>query len=145
MKNKYLKFLFPIALILALTLSMIGTRSVLADDAPPTPTDEVPTETPPVEEPSETQEPLEQTVPEILEQLPAETEIVVLDENSEPLPLVSNEAANVLVTGDPQWCPAGVTPGTDTLSQCTVAHASFNDLINDLQTNSATYYGSGTI
>ncbi|HNO95315.1 MAG TPA: hypothetical protein PKJ84_14165, partial [Anaerolineales bacterium] len=96
MKNKYLKFLFPIALILALTVSMIGTRSVLADDAPPTHTDEVPTETPPVEEPSETQEPLEQTVPEILEQLPAETEIVVLDENSEPLPLVSNEAANVL-------------------------------------------------
>ncbi|HNH26527.1 MAG TPA: right-handed parallel beta-helix repeat-containing protein [Anaerolineales bacterium] len=145
MKNKYLKFLFPIALILALTVSMIGTRSVLADDAPPTPTDEVPTETPPVEESSETQETLEQTVPEILEQLPAETEIVVLDENSEPLPLVSNEAANVLVTGDPQWCPAGVTPGTDTLGQCTVAHTSFNDLINDLQTNSATYYGSGTI
>ncbi|HNF93240.1 MAG TPA: right-handed parallel beta-helix repeat-containing protein, partial [Anaerolineales bacterium] len=145
MKNKYLNILFPVALILAMTVSMIGTRSVLADDAPPTPTDEVPTETPPVEEPSETQETLEQTVPEILEQLPTETEIVVLDENSEPLPLVSNEAANVLVTGDPQWCPAGVTPGTDTLGQCTVAHTSFNDLINDLQTNSATYYGSGTI
>ena len=145
MKNKYLKFLFPVALILALTASMIGTRSVLADDAPPTPTDEVSTETPPVEDPSETQETVEQTVPEILEQLPAETEIVVLDENNEPLPLVSNEAATVLVTGDPQWCPAGVTPGTDTLGQCTAAHTSFNNLITDLQTNSATYYGSGTI
>lgn len=165
MKNKYLNYLFPIALILALTLSMIGTRSVLADDVPPTPTDEVSTETPPTEEPVSTEEPVlteesasteepastpenpEETVPEIMEQLPDGTTLIVL-EDGEPLPLVSNEAAAALITGDPQWCPDGDTPGTDALDsviECTIAHPSFSDLINDLTTNSGTYFGSGTI
>ncbi|MBI3168770.1 MAG: right-handed parallel beta-helix repeat-containing protein [Chloroflexi bacterium] len=165
MKNKYLKFFLPIAMSMALVLSLMGTRSVLADDdAPPTPTEETPTDNPPIEpvsteepvdtlqvEPSSTEEPvvipnnMDETIPEILEQIPAETDLIVLNEDGEPLPLVSNEAADVLITGDPMWCPDGVTPGTDALNECTIAHPSFTDLINDLETNSATYFGSGTI
>lgn len=170
MKNKYLKFLFPIALILALTLSMIGTRNVLADDVPPTSTEEVPTETPPVEsspteetptetppvEPSSTEEPADipentdETVPEIMEQLPAETELIVLDENGELLPLVSNEAADILVAGDPQWCMAGYTPADDPLggTYCTAKFFKFNGaggLIEELTNGLGVDAGPGTI
>jgi hypothetical protein len=48
---------------------------------------------------------------EILEQMPEGTEVVVTDEAGEALPLVTEEAAEVVVNGDPQWCPTGVAPG----------------------------------
>lgn len=177
MKSRYLKFLFPLAIVFALILSMVGTRSVLADDGTPPPPTEVPLEeTPPSTEgateesavteeiadtqptdipiaetpteiPEATDSPAveEETVPDILEQLPADTEILILDPNGVPLPLASSEAAEVLVAGDPMWCPDGITPGTDTLGECTAPHSSFADLINDLETNTGTYFGAGTI
>ena len=188
MRSRYLKFFFPLAIIISLILSLVGTRSVLADDGTPPPPTEVPIEEtpPPTEVPTEetpppsegsteettpteeavemlptdvpvaetsteipetTEPPVieEETVPEILEQLPAETEILILDPNGEPLPMATTEAAEVLVAGDPMWCPDGVTPGTDTLGQCTAPHTSFTDLINDLETNTGTYFGAGTI
>lgn len=177
MRSSNLKFFFPLAIIIALILSLVGTRSVLADDATPPPPTEIPTEetppptegsteeTTPTEEavetlptdvpvaetpteiPETTEPPIveEETVPEILEQLPAETEILILDPNGEPLPMATTEAAEVLVAGDPMWCPDSVTPGTDTLGQCTAPHSSFTDLIADLETNTGTYFGAGTI
>lgn len=45
------------------------------------------------------------TVPEILDQLPAETDLVVMDQTGETLPLASLEAAEVLAAPDPQFCP----------------------------------------
>lgn len=189
MRNKSLSFIFPLVIIMALLLSLVGTRTVLADDStPPAPTEAPSEEMPPADDnenaPSEDSSPteddandpsveeipspeesaddslienttensessetpvMEETIPEILEQLPDETEIVILDESGEPMPMATNEAAAAYVAGDPQWCPTGVTPGTDTLNQCTAAHTSFDDLINDLETNTATYSGPGTI
>src|SRR5512138_1481810 len=52
----------------------------------------------------------ELTMGEVLETAPEGTEVVVLDENGEALPLVSVEAAQIIQSSDPMWCPAGASP-----------------------------------
>ncbi len=51
------------------------------------------------------------TPAEVLAALPEEGELVILDENGEALPLVTAEAAEVVATGDPMWCPGTTEPG----------------------------------
>ncbi len=68
------------------------------------------------------------TPAEVLAALPEESELVVLDENGEPLPLVAVEAAEVVVTGDPMWCAGTDVPGsasciTYTTIEAAVSHA----------------------
>jgi hypothetical protein len=55
-----------------------------------------------------------QTAADILSQVPDGTQVVVTDANGNTLPLASNEAAQVIVNGDPMWCPAGVAPIANT-------------------------------
>lgn len=53
---------------------------------------------------------------ELVAELPQNTDVVILDENGNPLPMASTEAAAILVEADPIWCPAaqGVpTPGAN--------------------------------
>lgn len=52
------------------------------------------------------------TPAEVLAALPEESDLVVLDENGEPLPLVAIEAEEVVVTGDPMWCAGTDAPGS---------------------------------
>jgi hypothetical protein len=47
------------------------------------------------------------TVPEVLEQIPQDTGILVIGDNGEVEPLATQEAADDLVTSDPMWCPEG--------------------------------------
>jgi hypothetical protein len=56
-------------------------------------------------EPSLSDEPAPEdvTISEVLETAPDGTEVIVLDENSEALPLVSEETSQVVATGDPMW------------------------------------------
>jgi len=58
----------------------------------------------------EEESPEELTVSKVLEAAPEGTQVVVLDENGEALPLVSTEAAKIVAGSDPMWCPviAGV-------------------------------------
>jgi hypothetical protein len=136
--NKRLS-LFSLALISAMLMSAILPLAAYADDgAPPADpgTETGPVDLPPVEEtdeepvaPTETEVEEPVSLPEILEQAPEGTEVVVLDENSEPLPLVTEEAAGIIVTGDPMWCPDGQTPGTDmddATQDCTDGFSTFN-------------------
>lgn len=112
------------------------------------PTEAVVTETP--TEPTDgsvTTAPAEPTVAELL---PENTTLVVLDENGETLPLVSVEAANILETGDPVWCPAGQEPGTG--AGCTPYFKRFtgaDGLIAALEVDATlkdpAYVGAGTI
>jgi hypothetical protein len=81
-------------------------------------------------------------VPTVLDQLPTDTTIIALDENNQPLPLATEEAAAVIQVGDPTWCPLGKLPGDPS---CTPPQTSFNDLINTLKNNKGTYSGPGTI
>jgi len=77
---------------------------------------------------------------EVLDQLPANTTLVILDENGQPEPLATQNAANIFVNGDPMWCPGTTLPGG---AGCTSGYHSFNDLITELQSGPES--GSGTI
>lgn len=52
----------------------------------------------------------QESVAEIIEQLPVETEVIILDENGEALPLASEQAEEAIIIKDPIWCPVGVAP-----------------------------------
>jgi len=82
--------------------------------------------------PSDAATPAELELAELLELVPSDTSIAVVDEAGELLPLVSAEAANVIAAGDPVWCPASVSAPTPGLNGCTASHTSFGDLLIEL-------------
>jgi hypothetical protein len=127
--------------ILTLLVNLAFPVTALADDGTPPVATEEPAVTDEPAEPVESQEPQPESVSEILEQVPEDTEVVVLDEEGEVLPLVSEEAAVILVSGDPQWCPDGVTPEVG--MGCTSSHTTFADLLTEL--GGGGYSGPGTI
>lgn len=53
----------------------------------------------------------EETAPvsEIIEQLPEGTDVVVVDEAGETVPLATEAAAEIIAVGDPMWCPSSAT------------------------------------
>ncbi|MEW6400398.1 MAG: right-handed parallel beta-helix repeat-containing protein [Chloroflexota bacterium] len=146
-----------LALIAALLASAVRPYAVYADEgAEPEATAE-PTE--PIEETSDKgdeqpgveEEPRvaeeQVTVAEILEQIPEDTELVVVDETGEVEPLVTEAAAEIVSTSDPMWCPAGATPGD---AGCTGSFGDFASLLAALQAdatsgNPPVYSGSGVV
>ncbi len=133
-------------LLLVLMLSAVLTVPVYADDG--TPPQDVPAETqpeePPVQDAAEVEAapqtpsepasvieeiPAADTVESILAEVPQDTEVIVLDEEGNTVPLATEEAAQTITNGDPQWCPVGVTPGN---AACTPARTTFSDMLNDL-------------
>jgi hypothetical protein len=83
-------------------------------------------------------------VPEILEQVPEGTDLVVLNQEGTPEPLASQEAAEILVKGDPIWCPEGNAPEALT-NGCSPSYTTFGDLISELSNITSTYSGNGVI
>ena len=82
----------------------------------------------------------------ILEQVPENTTVAVLDANGQAQPLATAESANAIeVTSDPIWCPAAQTTPTPGANGCTTSFTSFTDLLNELSNNPTTYQGAGTI
>jgi hypothetical protein len=131
-----------IAVLLALLVAAFMPLTVLAQDGTPPP------EVPAVEEvlPPVVEEVL--TMPEVLDVTPEGTDLVVLDENGQPLPLASEAAAATLIAGDPMWCPDGSTPADGVAGGCTLAFTKFTGeggLIEALNANPTIYGGSGTI
>ncbi len=105
----YLRFSFII--IYALSLLM-PAGAAFADDGSTADATQPPVVS--VEETSEPdvtpQEPEVTPAPdEVLSSLPEGTDLVVLDENQEPLPLASQDASSTLIQGDPMFCPLGVS------------------------------------
>ncbi len=82
------------------------------------------------------------TVAEVLEAAPEGTEVVVLNEQGEPEPLASQEAAEIIMAGDPIWCPAGQVP-TPGANGCTPSYSALTEVVTELATGS--YTGSGVI
>lgn len=128
-----------LAICFALLLSALNTAPALADEstptAEPTSSEEVVVETEATPNPEDEATPPDvsevdtvideesTTVAEVIESLPEDTTLVVVDENGEALPLASAEAAEILEVADPQWCPVGVTPGS---ASCSGIKQSFN-------------------
>lgn len=93
--GNHLIFRFILACMICI-YSAMQTVPALADD-----------NTPPAPEPQPSVDP-ESEGP--LSQLPEGTNVVILSESGENLPLATQAAADTLVEGDPIWCPAGVAP-----------------------------------
>ncbi len=132
------------------TTSTDPTEVPPSEDVAPTeaPTDEAAAAEPTQEEPvAVTEPPLQEedldTIPEILAAVPLETELILLDEDGNPQSMVSEEAAETLVQGDPVWCPSGLGAPTPGANGCTPSYDSFADLVTELHTG--TYVGTGTI
>ena len=97
----------------------------------------MPTETP-TPEPTETALPTETvtaeppTLLESVQAIPGDTSVVVLDANGQPLPLVTQEAADIVANSDPMWCPAGAPPipmGFPYFGSCTPSYVSMSELL----------------
>jgi hypothetical protein len=71
------------------------------------------------------------SVEQVTSQLPEDTQLIVVNEQGETLPLVSQEAGDAIELGDPRWCPVGVTPGG---AGCTGVFTSFQALLDHLAT-----------
>lgn len=163
-------FFLSFTIVIFVLFSTIGTVVVRADGSTGTPVTD-PTSTPadgqtsdpgvevtPVTPTEETQPavpplPAEETVvvdpaPEnILQQVPENTTVVVLNSDGETLSLASQASADVIAsTYDPIWCPAGQSP-TPGLNGCTSSFSSFDELLTFLQANEidAAYQTAGTI
>lgn len=99
-RNHFLFKLFTIFTVL--TYSAMQTVPAFADDGVPPASDPQLVADPQPEEPA--------TPGEVISQLPEGTDVVVLSESGDNVPLATQEAADTLVEGDPIWCPAGVAP-----------------------------------
>jgi hypothetical protein len=159
--NQFMLFLMVAAVLLS---SAIGTTTVYADDGSGTgetsepavgetlPGDEVIPAEPSVGEeqpasPVEEQPVVEESAPvsEILEQLPEDTELVVVDETGEVVPLATEAAAEIIATSDPIWCKEGANPGSSSAGDCTSGWATVTELITNLTAVPGAFTGNGTI
>ncbi|MBL8090747.1 MAG: hypothetical protein JNJ43_10485, partial [Anaerolineales bacterium] len=137
-----------VAIVFVFILSGVLATPVYADESlPPTdvPAETQAEETAPQESNEEEAPPLTSgetnTVPSeastldeeqpILEQLPENTEIIVLDEDGEAIPLATQEAQQTIIIGDPVWCPATVASPTPGLNGCTGSYGTFAALLAD--------------
>jgi hypothetical protein len=139
--NQFMLLLMVLAVVMA---GPVGTTTAYADDGG---TGDTPTGTDGTAvDPSQpvTEEVI--SVPEILEQLPAETELVVVNEAGQAEPLATQDAAAIISSGDPMWCPDSTTPGS---AGCTTSYGDFASLIAALAADAASvtplYTGNGVI
>ena len=133
------------------------TDTPVVDTATPAPTDAVTdtptanvTDTPSVE--TATLSSIDSTTadsttidqPTLLETVPDNTNIVVLDQNGDPLSLVTQQAADAIATSDPIWCPDSIPVPTPGLNGCTPSYPTMNDLLANqgLWINSQTIGGT---
>jgi len=84
--------------------------------------------TSPVQTTAQTEVDLETSLFEAAQAIADDTNVVVLDEEGEALPLASQEAAEVIANSDPVWCPAGQVP-TPGANGCTTSYATLTDLV----------------
>lgn len=91
-----------------------------------------------VEQPEESEETSTPSVSEVLEQAPEGTQLVVLDSEGDVEPLASQEAAEIVTSGDPMWCPGNTPPGG---AGCSTSYTTFDALLAVM----GSFSGDGTI
>ncbi len=143
MKPNRQRILFLITTIFMVIFSLLNPMIAFADDnTPPSPTEE-PAQ-PPMEESSALEVPVQGDVNEsgILSQVPQETEVVVINESGEIEPLVSQNAVDIILSGDPIWCKDNVSPDPLDVANCTSSYTSLQDLLDYLALNQPTANGT---
>ena len=99
--------------------------------------------TPPTD-PAQDSQPAEEAAPAPdLSAVPENTDVTVLNENGDAMPLATQEAADAIATSDPIWCPASQPP-IPNQNGCTDSFQSFDELLTFLSGNTA-IQGPGTI
>ncbi len=124
---------FAVVCAVFLASAVLAMPAYADDGLPPveTPTVEQPVQLPgqdSVEEeatPPSAPEPDSVSTDTLLPELPAGTEVIVLDEEGEALPLATEEAAEVIAFADPIWCPANVVTPTPGMNGCTQSFGQF--------------------
>jgi hypothetical protein len=141
------RILIPGMVILTFVLQLMTPVVVRADDGAPPPdsTEVAPVVVEEVPPPDPTEVALAvveevPTVPEILDQAPGGTEIVVQNPDGSIEPLATQAAAAAIATSDPVWCPALQVTPTPGANGCTIAHSDFTSLLAD-----STISGPGTV
>jgi len=142
-------FILSFAIAALLLLSAVGTTTVYADDETPPPTSETSegeSESDDTEVVSEEQQPAGGEATPILEQLPENTSLIVVNAEGTAEPLVSQASAEAILLSDPIWCPNGQSP-TPGANGCTTSYSSFTELLNFLKANEGdvAYQQAGTI
>ena len=93
--------------VVAFMFQLMNPTTVYADGEDATP------------EPAPTSIPVDEATPAPSELvIPEGTDLIVLDENGQPLPLATQAAADVIVSGDPIWCPDTVDTPTSGFYGC---------------------------
>ncbi len=128
MKSRKLYALF-VVFILAVWL-VTPTLALAQDEIPPTET--------PVEVVTE-EAPPEITVEEVQEQLPENTELVLLTGDGLEVPLGSTEGDVILASGDPVYCPCGAPLGDPT---CGTSRLTFGEALADAQADTSCSWGT---
>jgi hypothetical protein len=146
------KFFYAVTIVVFM-FQLVMPTTVFAQSEDPA-ADPAPTSAPvdpstaPTEEvtPAPTDVPVDAAAPDpALANLPEDTNVVVLDENGQPMPMATQEAADAILNGDPIWCPMDVDP-IPGVGGCTASFTTFNGaggLIAALQTGD--YSDAGTI
>jgi len=142
MKKNFRLVLSSVAVLLALVMSAAFAAPALADDGAPPPAESVTVEestgveeSAPVEEsaaPVVEPAPVEEStapVEEALDQIPPDTDIIVINDAGESLPLASVEAAETIAVVDPIWCPTGIAPKAS-VGGCSGSYTSLSDLVS---------------
>ena len=162
MISKQQRFFLTLFLILVVCVNLFTAGSARADGEtptePPAPTrvetesteaaTEVPTELPveetpvPVESTPVPEETIATPIAEILTQVPESTQVVVLNETGDSIPLASEEAAEIMGVVDPMWCPEGVLPGGP---GCTKNFTSIASLINNMESSPGIFAQNGIV
>lgn len=173
MPRKKIYFVWSLFIIFVIVVNLMNVNIAFADDGTPPPTEtSEPTEPPviateppvestpvPVEETPTAEAPVDESTPgavpteeivttSILAEVQQDTELIVLNENQESLPLASQEAADIAQVADPIWCPdsviatTGPTPGAN---GCTSSFTSIFLLLADMDANPANYAQNGVI
>lgn len=90
--------------------------------------------------------PTEAVTAPLLEQLPENTTVTVVDATGEAQPLAAQDSADAVLLSDPIWCPAGQAP-TPGANGCTESFTSFTLLLTYLEANDGNtdYQKDGTI
>jgi len=87
---------------------------------------------------------VEMEVAPLLEQVPENTTVTVLNSEGEAQPLISQDSAEAIIVSDPIWCPEGQDP-TPGANGCTESFSSFDALLTHLQLHEGDYGQAGVI
>jgi len=150
MSDKTRAFFLSLSIVALLVFSAVGTIPVYADDGTTTGSTDTTTTTTGTDlgDTSVTGDvpPPEIVTPPLLEQLPENTTVTVVDAAGDAQPLASQDSAEAVLLSDPIWCPAGQVP-TPGENGCTASFTSFTELLTYLQANETdvVYQQAGTI